>query len=76
MKSLGLEEEARRMFVIDALILNEDRHKNNFGFIVDNRTQKIVKMAPLFDHNLSLLTYAVERDGDLAYGGKYFKEKA
>ncbi len=75
MKSLGLEEEARRMFVIDALILNEDRHKNNFGFIVDNRTQKIVKMAPLFDHNLSLLTYAVERDGDLAYGGKYFKEK-
>ncbi len=75
MKSLGLEEEARRMFLIDALILNEDRHKNNFGFIVDNRTQEIQRMAPLFDHNLSLLTYAVERDGDLEYDGGYFKEK-
>lgn len=75
MKSLGLEDAAKRMFVIDALILNEDRHKNNFGFIVDNRTQEIQKMAPLFDHNVSLLAYAVEKDGDLDYDGAYFKEK-
>lgn len=75
MASLGLEEEAKRMFVIDALILNEDRHKNNFGFIVDNRTQEIQGMAPLFDHNVSLLPYAMERDGDFSYEGKYFREK-
>lgn len=75
MVSLGLEEEAKRMFVIDALILNEDRHKNNFGFIVDNRTQEIQGMAPLFDHNISLLPYAMERDGDFSYDGKYFRKK-
>lgn len=73
MSSLGLEEEAKRMFVIDALILNEDRHKNNFGFIVDNRTQEIVQMAPLFDHNIALLPYGEE--GDFDYDGSYLKEK-
>lgn len=75
MKSLGLENEVKIMFAVDALILNEDRHKNNFGFIVDNRTQEIQKMAPLFDHNVSLLPYAMEREGDFDYDGDYFKEK-
>ena len=60
MSKYGLEEKAKRMFVIDAVILNEDRHKNNFGFIVNNKTQEIVDMAPLFDHNISLLPYAEE----------------
>ena len=58
MSKYGLAEKAKQMFVIDAVIMNEDRHKNNFGFLVDNRTQEIVDMAPLFDHNLSLLPYA------------------
>lgn len=75
MGKLGLEQETRLMFVVDALILNEDRHKNNFGFLVDNRTQKIQGMAPLFDHNMSLLTYAVEKDGDFDYDGAYFQGK-
>jgi len=73
MKELGLEEEVKRMFVIDAIIMNEDRHKNNFGFIVDNRTQEIQCMAPLFDHNIALLPYA--EDGDFDFDGNYFQEK-
>lgn len=73
MKELGFETEVKRMFVIDAIIMNEDRHKNNFGFIVDNRTQQIQCMAPLFDHNISLLPYAEE--GDFDFNGKYFREK-
>lgn len=56
----GLEDKFRRMFVIDAVIMNEDRHKNNFGFLVDNDSQEIVDMALLFDHNVSLLPYAME----------------
>lgn len=60
MDGYGLGDKARLMFVVDAVIMNEDRHKNNFGFIVENRTQKIVDMAPLFDHNISLLPYAEE----------------
>lgn len=62
MAKYGFEEKAKRMFVIDAVILNVDRHKNNFGFIINNKTQEIVDMAPLFDHNLSLLPYAEEDD--------------
>ena len=73
MKKLGLEEKVKQMFVIDAVILNQDRHKNNFGFIVDNRTQEIVTMAPLFDHNVSLLPYAEE--GEFGYGGDYLRMK-
>ncbi len=73
MQEFGLEEKTKRMFVIDAVILNEDRHKNNFGFIVDNRTQEIVGMAPLFDHNISLLPYAEE--GEFVYGGDYLRRK-
>lgn len=73
MRETGLEEKAKMMFVIDAVILNEDRHKNNFGFIVDNRTQEIVGMAPLFDHNVALLPYAEE--GEFGYGGDYLKRK-
>lgn len=52
---IGLEDEFRRMIVLDALIVNEDRHAGNYGFMVDNRTQEILGMAPVFDHNRSLL---------------------
>lgn len=60
MDELGFLDKVKRMFVIDAVIMNEDRHKNNFGFIVDNDKQEIVGMAPLYDHNVSLLPYAEE----------------
>lgn len=61
-KQLGIEERVKTMFVIDAVIFNEDRHKNNFGFLVNNDTHDIIDMAPLFDHNISLLPYAEEDD--------------
>ena len=73
MGELGLEEETKRMFVIDAVILNEDRHKNNFGFIVNNDTQVIEGMAPLFDHNISLLPYGEEEDFEKI--DSYLREK-
>ena len=50
------------MIVFDAVILNTDRHFGNFGFLVDNRTNTICAPAPLFDHGLSLLTYAMDDD--------------
>lgn len=73
MSDLGFEDEAKMMFVIDAVIMNANRHKNNFGFIIDNRTLEIVSMAPLFDHNLALLPYA-EEESEFAFGGEYFKD--
>ena len=61
-EELGFGEFAKTMFIVDAVILNEDRHKNNFGFLVDNNEQKIVAPAPLFDHNIALLPYGEEDD--------------
>lgn len=43
------------MFVFDAVIANPDRHYGNFGVIVNNRTNKIERPAPLFDFGMSLL---------------------
>ena len=51
----GLADDFRDMIVLDAIILNTDRHFGNFGFIVDNDTFKIKSFAPVFDHNMALL---------------------
>lgn len=59
-KGYHLEQELKTMLIVDAVILNEDRHKNNFGFLIDNDTLEIVGAAPLFDHNISLLPYGEE----------------
>lgn len=59
------------MMVLDALIFNEDRHRGNFGFIFDTDTYEIVDMAPLFDHNISLLCYAEEED----FNDKYVESR-
>ena len=50
------------MLVLDAVIMNTDRHFGNFGFIIDNNTNKIVTPAPLFDHGNSLLNFAGRDD--------------
>lgn len=50
------------MLVLDALIFNTDRHFGNFGFLVDNITNKIVSPAPLFDHGNSLFNFAGRDD--------------
>ncbi len=50
------------MIVFDALICNTDRHYGNFGFLVDNKTNKISSPAPLFDHGNSLFNFAARDD--------------
>lgn len=42
------------MMVFDALIHNTDRHLNNFGVLIDNKSNRILGPAPLFDHGNSL----------------------
>ena len=48
---LDLREYLANTFVLDALILNEDRHFNNFGLIYDGTT---FREAPIFDNGKSL----------------------
>lgn len=44
------------MCYLDALIYNFDRHEYNFGLLRNSVTGNPVKLAPLFDHNLSLIS--------------------
>ena len=55
-------EALNDMLVLDAVIMNTDRHFGNFGFMIDNKTNKIVAPAPLFDHGNSLLNFAGRDD--------------
>ena len=50
------------MLVFYAIICNTDRHLGNFGFLVDNKENKIIGTAPIFDNGLSLFCYAMEDD--------------
>ncbi|MBS6195776.1 MAG: hypothetical protein KH828_09365 [Clostridiales bacterium] len=52
--SLGIDgEETRRQLeytiLTDFILTNTDRHFNNFGFLLDSGTHKLVSMAPIFD---------------------------
>jgi len=63
-KALGKRyyESLVDMLIFDAVICNEDRHFGNFGLIADNKTNKIVETAPIFDNGLSLFNYAMPED--------------
>ncbi len=41
------------MQIADYILGNEDRHGANFGFFMDNRTGKLLKLYPLMDHDHS-----------------------
>lgn len=58
----GAEESFREMIVMDAVMANVDRHAGNYGFLVDNATGEILRMAPLFDHNMACLPMMMEQD--------------
>ncbi len=62
MEKYGAEDDFRRMIVLDALIINTDRHRGNYGMLFDTDTIEITGMAPVFDHNQALLPYAEEED--------------
>ena len=40
-----------KTIVVDYLISNPDRHGQNWGFYMDNRSGDLVSLHPLFDHN-------------------------
>lgn len=54
-ESIGSGDAFRRMCILDALILNTDRHSGNFGVLYQNDAMQVQKMAPVFDNNRSLM---------------------
>ena len=43
--------------IIDYLIGNNDRHPNNWGVLIDNKSNKVVKLYPLMDFNKAFNDY-------------------
>lgn len=64
LKSLGSHfyDDFADMIVFDSLICNTDRHYGNFGLLVDNKTNKLIRFAPIFDNGQSLFNRATEKD--------------
>ncbi len=51
---MGFEKYIYEMFLVDYLILNRDRHGANIE-VLKRPKEKTLRLAPLFDHGLSLL---------------------
>lgn len=49
-----MKEFLDRMIVLDYLIVNEDRHQNNFGVIRNAETLEFIGASPIFDSGTSL----------------------
>lgn len=57
LESLGISdarEKIGEMLFLDYIIFNEDRHFNNFGFIRDVESLKVLGLAPIYDSGTSL----------------------
>lgn len=50
--------------VLDFILVNTDRHTQNYGFLVDNKTNKIVSLAPIFDFNCALVADYFNRSAE------------
>ena len=63
------------MFILDFLIMNEDRHLNNFGIIRDVNTLKWLDVAPIFDNGMALNIEYYSGDEVIISGhGRFFYE--
>ena len=67
--------QMENMVVLDYLIMNEDRHLNNFGIIRDVNTLKWLDVAPIFDNGQSLkIEYYDEQELHISGEGRFFYE--
>lgn len=68
-------EQMENMYILDFLIMNEDRHLNNFGIIRDVNTLKWLSVAPIFDNGMALnVPYYSEEEVVIAGEGRLFYE--
>ncbi len=78
LEEMGINDarrEVENMFILDFLIMNEDRHLNNFGIIRAIDTLKWVCVAPIFDNGQSLnINYYSEDELHVTGEGRFFYE--
>lgn len=66
-------EKMENMYILDFLIMNEDRHLNNFGIIRDVNTLEWLDVAPIFDNGQSLnIEYYDEKELHISGEGRFF----
>lgn len=46
-----------KMQIADYILNNNDRHEQNWGFLMDNQTGKLIGYCPLFDHDHAFAGY-------------------
>lgn len=78
LESNGIENarvKLENMYILDFLIMNEDRHLNNFGIIRDVNTLKWLDVAPIFDNGMALnIPYYDEEEVIISGNGRLFYE--
>ena len=62
----GFEKYIYEMLVVDFLILNRDRHGANIEVLIDLK-ENYIRLAPLFDHGISLLSRCINEDQIIKY---------
>ncbi len=71
----NVREKIENMFILDFIIMNEDRHLNNFGIIRDVNTLKWLDVAPIFDNGQSLnVEYYDKEELHISGNGRFFYE--
>lgn len=66
-----------KMWIVDYLIANRDRHGQNWGFYYNVNTMEIIGCHPLFDHNNAFdLEYMKDENASYQFGNMTTKEAA
>ena len=70
-------ESIYKMWIVDYLLCNRDRHGQNWGFYYDPKTMQILCCHPLFDHNNAFDTeWMQDRNAKYQFGEMTIREAA
>ncbi len=70
-------ESIYKMWIVDFLISNRDRHGQNWGFFYDMETMEILECHPLFDHNNAFdIEFMRNMDAPYQFGDMTLKQAA
>lgn len=70
-------ENIYKMWIVDYLIANRDRHGQNWGFYYNPKTMKIYGCHPLFDHNNAFdVEWLKDRNIEYQFGNMTIREAA
>ncbi len=70
-------ESIYRMWIVDFLISNRDRHGQNWGFFYDTESMEILGCHPLFDHNNAFdIDFMRDMDAPYQFGEMTIRQAA